>query len=63
VIHPDDLKKLALAALLVCSAIAAHSLNIPVSWEPARPYVEFISGAGAIVTAFYMRSPNQGDNR
>jgi hypothetical protein len=56
-LHPDDLKKFALALLLIATAISAHTLKLPTSWEWCMPYVEFISGAGAIVTTFYMKSP------
>lgn len=60
-IDRNDLGKLLTVLIAVLTAIGAHTITLPPAWEPAMPYVEFVSGVTAVVMAVLIKSPNRGD--
>lgn len=53
-IRRQDLTKAVLLLGMIATALTAHALTLPPAWAPAMPYVEFVAGIVAIVTAFLM---------
>jgi branched-subunit amino acid transport protein len=54
-IHRDDIWKAVTVVAAVISAIAAHSITLPPAWEPAMPYIEFVSAITAVVMAVLIK--------
>lgn len=60
-IHRDDIWKLVTVIGAVLSAIAAHAVKLPPTWEWFMPYAEFASGVTAVVMAVLIRPRPTGD--
>lgn len=58
-VHQDEIWKLFVIAAAVATSIAAHTIKLPPTWEPAMPYIEFFSGLSAVVIAVSVKPKEQ----